>query len=215
MPEVRGLYAVTPDEADSARLCHLVQAALTGGARVVQYRNKSADGALRSEQARLLSDLCRRHAVPLIINDDLELALQLDDAGCHLGATDGSVVAARARLGKARILGVSCYQSLAAAHEADEAGADYVAFGSVFGSITKPAARRADLELFVRARAAGIRCALVGIGGIDAHNLAQLAAAGADAAAVIAALFASGDPREVERMAQRLSSLIPLVQRVP
>jgi thiamine-phosphate pyrophosphorylase len=186
---VSGLYAVTPDEADTARLVGLVIAALEGGVRWIQYRNKSASVSLRGEQARSLRAACERYGASLIINDHVGLAREINAAGAHIGATDGDLAAARDALGRSRILGVSCYASLPLAHAALEAGADYVAFGSVFPSTTKPQAPRAPLCLFAQARKEGIAASLVGIGGITLHNVGELIGAGADAAAVIAAVF--------------------------
>ena len=183
-----GLYAITPDEADTERLLAMVAAALEGGATMVQYRNKTASAGLRADQAARLARLCNEHRCPLIVNDHLELAMDIEGVGLHVGADDANdLPALRARLGPSRILGVSCYASLDRAKRAAAAGADYVAFGSVFPSPTKPAAVRAPLELFAQARDLDI--ALVGIGGIDASNLPQLIEAGAHAAAVITDLF--------------------------
>lgn len=188
-PPVAGLYAVTPDLADTDALVAAVTAALEGGATAVQYRNKAADAALRSVQAIRLAELCALHGVPLIVNDHADLALALRGAGLHVGADDcDDLRALRERLGPARILGVSCYRSVDAARVAAAAGADYVAFGSVFPSTVKPEAVPAELGLFAAARGLGV--SLVGIGGITRANVATLVDAGADAAAVITDLFA-------------------------
>jgi thiamine-phosphate pyrophosphorylase len=201
---VAGLYAVTPDLDDTDLMVALVDAALRGGAALVQYRNKSASPALRDQQARRLAALCAAHRRPLIINDHLELALAIDDAGLHVGREDVADVAAlrdlREHLGPSRILGVSCYRSVDLAREAVAAGADYVAFGSMFASSTKPTAPAATLTLFAEARALGVP--LVGIGGITRDNLASLIDAGCDSAAVIADLFATRDPSTVESRAR-------------
>ena len=180
---LRGLYAITPE-----RLDRVAEAIGSGALCALQYRSKSANAARRRDEALALARLCRRHGVPLIVNDDLELALQVGADGAHLGREDGGLAAARARLG-ARILGVSCYDSLAAARAAVAAGADYVAFGSVFASPTKPGAVRAPLELFSHA----LGVPKVAIGGITAANAPQLSAAGADAVAVISDLFDAPD----------------------
>lgn len=189
---IRGLYAVTPDLAFSGQLTDKVEAAIAGGARMIQYRNKSAGEALRREQAGALLAICRRHGVPLIINDHLALALEIDADGVHLGGDDGSVPDARKMLGAGRILGVSCYNVLQKALDAERAGADYVAFGSFFTSGVKPGAVRASLELLRKARR-DLSVPVVAIGGITRENAAQLVAAGADSVAVISALFASED----------------------
>jgi len=156
----------------------------------LQYRNKLSSGRQRGHEAKTLARMCRELGVPFIVNDDVELALQAGADGAHLGRGDGELAAARARL-RGRLLGASCYDSLAAARAAVAAGADYVAFGSVFPSSTKPAAVRAPLALFGEARSLGVP--LVAIGGITLENAPQLIAAGADALAVIADLFDAPD----------------------
>lgn len=188
----RGLYAITPDEPDTDRLLVLVRAALAGGAAAVQYRSKNAPAALRREQARALAELCRAHRAPLIVNDDVRLAREAGADGAHLGAEDGDLAEARRQLGPGRLLGASCYNRLDLAIAAKAAGADYVAFGSVFDSPTKPAAVRAPLALFAEARGA-VGLPLVAIGGITPENAAAVIAAGADAIAVISAVFDAPD----------------------
>lgn len=199
---VRGLYAITPDTVDTADLTTRVGAALAGGVRLVQYRNKCAGPALRLEQARALKALCASRAA-LIVNDDVDIALAVDADGVHLGADDGLVTAARDRLGRDKLIGVSCYDSLERAHEAGRAGADHVAFGSFFASPTKPGAVRAPVTLLERAkRETGLP--VVAIGGITLDNGAALVRAGADALAVISALFGVAD---IEARAVRFSRL--------
>jgi thiamine-phosphate pyrophosphorylase len=200
---IGGLYAITPDEPDTAELLRKVRLALLGGARVVQYRNKIADGALRLKQAVALRELTRKFAVPLIINDDAALAQQVDAEGVHLGGADGSVADARAVLGSGKLIGVSCYNRLALAHEAVRQGADYVAFGSFFSSTVKPDAVAATPDLLRQARRE-LAVPLVAIGGIDAQNGAQLLEAGANALAVISAVFAAPD---IEHAARQFSTL--------
>jgi thiamine-phosphate pyrophosphorylase len=186
----RGLYALTPDEPDTAALVAAVRAAVAGGAAAVQYRNKRADAALRRVQAAALAALCRETRVPFMVNDDLELAV--DAAGVHLGRDDGDFAAVRRRLPPGKLLGASCYDRLDRAARAVAAGADYVAFGSVFASPTKPAAVRAPLALFGEAkRRLGVP--LVAIGGITLENAREVVEAGADAIAVITALFEADD----------------------
>jgi thiamine-phosphate pyrophosphorylase len=187
-----GLYAITPDEPSTDILVRKLGQALRGGATAVQYRNKTAGPALRYEQGRALAALCREAGVPLIINDDLALALRLDADGAHLGVNDGDLADARLRLGQGKLLGVSCYNRMELAEAAAWAGADYLAFGSVFSSATKPDAVRAPLTLFAEARRR-FPLPLVAIGGITLHNAHQVFAAGADAVAVISAVFDAGD----------------------
>lgn len=193
---VRGLYAVTPDVTDTRELEAKVEAALLGGAALVQYRNKTADARLRSLQAGALLALCRAHGVPLIVNDHVELATALDLDGLHLGKEDGLLPQARAQLGADKLLGASCYDRLDSAIAAVHAGADYVAFGSFFPSTVKPGAVRAPLALLRNARRE-LSVPIVAIGGITLDNAAQLIAAGADAVAVISALFSAPDIRAV------------------
>ena len=201
--EFRGLYAVTPDEPDTGKLVRKVRMALAGGARTVQYRNKSADAALRREQAAALLAVCRAARVPLIINDDLDLAAALEADGLHLGRDDLPVAAARKRLSKGTLVGASCYDRLDLAVSARSAGADYVAFGSAFSSTTKPGATRAPLSLYRDAKAR-LDCPVVAIGGITSENARAVIEAGADAIAVISALF---DARDIERSAREFASL--------
>jgi len=189
---IAGLYAITPEEPRTEILVDKVRQALSGGAAVVQYRNKTGNAALREEQGRALAAVCRAAGAPFIVNDDLALALALDADGVHLGAEDGDLVAARRRLGQGKLLGASCYDRIELARAAVAAGVDYLAFGSVFASGTKPAAVRAPLALFVEARRS-ISLPLVAIGGITLQNASQVFAAGADAAAVIGALFEASD----------------------
>lgn len=189
---IGGLYAITRETDASARLLSEVEAALRGGAAVVQYRDKSSDVARQHEQASELLALCRRYRVPLIINDSLRLADLVGADGVHLGGDDGSVREARIVLGADKIIGVSCYQSLDLALAAQAAGADYVAFGSFFASATKPAAPRADITLLQHASGV-LQLPIVAIGGITPDNAESLIEAGADALAVIHALFEAAD----------------------
>jgi thiamine-phosphate pyrophosphorylase len=189
---IAGLYAITPDEAQTDILVGKVGQALRGGAKVVQYRNKTAASALRLQQARALAGLCRAAGAAFIVNDDLALALELDADGAHLGAEDGDLAEARRRLGPGRLLGASCYDRIELAEAAVRAGVDYLAFGSVFASGTKPGAPRAPLAIFAEARRR-FALPLVAIGGINLQNTHQAFAAGADAVAVISAVFDAGD----------------------
>jgi thiamine-phosphate pyrophosphorylase len=192
MMRVRGLYAVTPDETDSARLVTLVRSALAGGARFLQYRNKGANAVLRREQAMALRGLCREYHAALIINDDLELALAVDADGLHLGGEDGSLAAARARMGPHKLLGASCYRSLENAERAIAEGADHIAFGSFFVSTVKPGAARSSPSLLTEARQK-FNVPVVAIGGITLEKAPLLINAGADSVAVISALFGAPD----------------------
>lgn len=189
---IKGLYAITPDSTDTADLLRRTRLVLSGGAKVLQYRNKSADAVLRLIQAAALRRLSNELDVTFIVNDDARLALQVDADGVHLGAADGELKAARSILGKHKIIGISCYNRLSLAREAVAAGADYVAFGAFFPSTVKPEAVTADVELLRRARAE-FDVPLVAIGGITAQNASPLVAAGVDALAVISAVFDAAD----------------------
>ena len=188
--KLRGLYAITPEGLSPADLIARAECALAGGARILQYRSKNADPQLRVDAARALAALCRRSGAAFIVNDDVELALAVGADGAHLGREDGDLVAARVRLA-GKLLGASCYDRIERARSAIAAGADYVAFGSVFASPTKPAAVRAPLTLFAQARALGVP--LCAIGGITLENAPAVIRAGADLLAVISDLFDAAD----------------------
>jgi glutamate-1-semialdehyde 2,1-aminomutase len=204
---IAGLYAVTPDEADTPLLCAQVAAAIAGGARAVQYRNKSAAPALRAAQAAALARICAGAGALFIVNDDAALALAVGADGVHLGEDDGDPAAVRARAGDALLVGVSCYDDAQRARTLAAAGADYVAFGSFFLSQVKPGARRADPSLLAGARTLGVP--VVAIGGITAANAGTLAAAGADAVAVISAVFAPRTPAAVTAAARAIAAHFP------
>ncbi|HRX71064.1 MAG: thiamine phosphate synthase [Candidatus Competibacteraceae bacterium] len=200
----QGLYVVTdalliPDE----RLLIAVEQALLGGAQMVQYRDKSADIARRRAQAQALNVLCQRHDAPLIINDDVELAAEVGAAGVHIGQDDPQYATARARLGAKALIGVSCYNRLGLALAAEQAGANYVAFGAFFPSPTKLTEIRASLELLREARTA-LTVPVIAIGGIIPENALPLLEAGADALAVISGVF--GQP-DIQAAAARYAAL--------
>lgn len=200
----RGLYAITDALLISDdRLTEAVEQAILGGARLIQYRDKSHDAARRLAQATALNALCRRHAVPLIINDDVELAAQVGAAGVHIGQDDPAFAIARARLGQKALIGVSCYDRLDLALEAARAGADYVAFGAFFPSPTKPTEIRASIALLQKARAA-LSVPIVAIGGITPDNAPLLLDVGADALAVVSGVF--GQP-DIQAAARRYANL--------
>lgn len=200
---LRGVYAITPDEPDTDRLVQLVAGAIAGGVCGVQYRCKSADRRLRIEQGSALVALCRRHRVPLIVNDSAEIASLVDADGVHLGRDDGSIAEARAMLGSGKLIGASSHDRLELALDAQAAGADYVAFGSFFPSRVKPQAPRPPLDLLTRARRV-LEIPVVAIGGITAANAPQVIRAGAHAIAVISAIFSAPEPRLAARKLQDL-----------
>ncbi|MGH8163677.1 MAG: thiamine phosphate synthase [Rhodanobacteraceae bacterium] len=191
----RGLYAIT--DGPRADLLDAAAAALEGGARLLQYRDKTGDSTRRLHEACSLATLCASFHAPLIINDDVELAHACGAAGVHLGEHDGDIAVARAKLGSGAIIGVSCYDSLDRARDAAGAGADYLAFGAFSPSPTKSDAKRATPQLLREARALGLP--LVAIGGITADNGRPLIEAGADYLAVISALFGASDIRAIAR----------------
>lgn len=187
----RGLYLITPDDADTARLIRRVDAVI-GAAALLQYRNKAADSALKREQLAVLRPLCAARGVPLIVNDDAALAAEFAADGVHLGEHDGDPRDARARLGANAIVGVSCYDDLARAHAAAQARASYIAFGAFFPSTTKPNARRATLDLLRQSETFALP--RVAIGGIRPDNARTLIDAGADLIAVVGGVFDAPDP---------------------
>lgn len=201
---LRGLYAVTDRELARDRpLPAMVRDALAGGARLVQYRDKTTDHERRLAEARSLVALCRAAGALLIVNDDVELAVACNADGVHVGRDDAAVAAARERLGTDRLIGVSCYDRYDLAVAAQKAGADYVAFGSLFPSGTKPGAVRADASLLERARRE-LDLPVVAIGGITPENGGALVRAGADMLAVITAVFGAADVRTAAAALARL-----------
>ncbi len=190
---LHGLYAITLEDYLLPRLSALVGAALAGGVKIAQYRNKSAPAPLRRAMAAEMMRQCRAHGALLIINDDLPLALELGADGVHLGRDDygNDIAAARTALGPDKILGVSCYADLKRAEAAARAGASYIAFGSMYASKTKPDAPPAPLALLGEARQFGLPVAA--IGGITLANAAQTIEAGADMLAVVTSLFDAMD----------------------
>lgn len=187
-----GLYAIADTGWLGAdHLLEAVQGAIEGGAVMIQLRDKHAAVSGNHRKLDALLSLCREYRVPLIINDDVDLAATLTADGVHIGQRDGRPELARARLGDQAIVGVSCHDSIAAAHHAVATGADYVAFGRLFGSQTKPAAPAAKLAILEQARTE-LPVPIVAIGGITPDNIAAALAAGADLCAVIAGIFAHG-----------------------
>jgi thiamine-phosphate pyrophosphorylase len=192
MATISGLYALTPDLLDTDELIVRVTAAIAGGAAALQYRNKIASPPLRRAQALALRDLCAVQGTIFIVNDDVNLAYAVDADGVHLGRDDVPLVRARQRLGSTAIIGASCYDSLECAAAAVAAGADYVAFGSFFPSSIKPDAVRVEAALLTAAKVRW-NVATVAIGGITPATAPALIAAGADALAVITAVFDAPD----------------------
>jgi thiamine-phosphate pyrophosphorylase len=196
---MRGLYAITdahfisPDQWPNA-----IEQAIIGGAQIIQYRDKSTNKTQRLAQAHMLQTLCQTYHIPLIINDDVALAQQVQAAGVHLGKTDADIAQARAILGQQALIGASCYNQVSRAQRAVQAGASYVAFGRFFTSQIKPQAVPADIDLLRHARKI-LDCPLVAIGGITPDNGAPLIAAGADCLAVIQGVFGQTEIAVVAR----------------
>jgi thiamine-phosphate pyrophosphorylase len=203
--KLRGLYAITDSELLKGKLLPYVEAALKGGAKLLQYRDKSSDDARRLREAEALRELCNRYGAALIINDDAELAARLG-VGLHLGQGDGSLSVARALLGRKAVIGGTCHAQLALAETAAKEGASYVAFGRFFNSSTKPGAPAADIELLDAARAQ-ITLPSVAIGGVTLDNAPALIAHGASMVAVVHGLFGADSAAEVERRARAFSAL--------
>lgn len=196
----RGVYAIT-DSTLVTRLGGLtaaVESTLRGGAVAIQYRDKGADRARRLGEARALRSLCHAYAVPLIVNDDVDLAREILADGVHVGNDDLSVGETRNLLGADAIVGVSCYDLPERALQAASEGASYVAFGSFFPSPSKPAAARVTVECLASVRSR-IGIPVVAIGGITAANAAPVVAAGADFLAVISDIFGADDPEAATR----------------
>ena len=202
---IRGLYAITPECADTALLARKAEMAILGGAKILQYRSKSGSADLKLEQAIATGAVCSRYAVPFIINDEIDIALEVGADGVHIGSNDGPVDDARRRL-KGRILGVSCYDSIDLAVDAQNLGADYVAFGSFFASPTKPDAVRAPLSLLQMSKLS-LKIPVVAIGGINLENGARLVESGADALAVVSSLFDAPDIRAAANHFSELFSI--------
>lgn len=197
-----GLYGITDGRLQGEALLETTEIALRAGLRLLQYRDKTQEDGRRRQEAAALLALCRSYDALLVINDDPELTRKIGASAIHVGEEDPGINDLRTLLGPEVLIGVSCYNDLERARRLVAAGADYLAFGSVYPSPTKPKARRADLSLFRAARPLGLP--LVAIGGITQDTMAEVAAAGADAAAVISALFGAGD---VAAATQRLQGL--------
>jgi thiamine-phosphate pyrophosphorylase len=190
---MQGLYLVTPNWDDTAHLVACTERALGAGGAMVQYRHKDASDELRREQGAALLALCRRYSRPLIINDHVALCLTLGADGVHVGGTDMSVAAARAALGPGKIVGASCYGDLALARAAEQAGADYCAFGGFYPSPVKKYTFTTAPDLLLRARAE-LGVPLVVIGGMTPDNAAPLVERGADMVAAITSVYLASDP---------------------
>lgn len=189
---MRGLYLVTPNWDETDRLLEVTEQALQEGVALLQYRHKHADAALRREQAGALLLLARKYGVPFIVNDFIDLCEELDADGVHVGGTDISVAEARARLGKQKLVGASCYGDLQLAHKAQQEGASYMAFGGFYPSLVKQYPVTTDPDIVLHAkREIALPCVV--IGGMTPGNAAPLAARGADLVAAISSVYLADD----------------------
>jgi thiamine-phosphate pyrophosphorylase len=202
---MKGLYIVTPDWDDTQKLLEITELALKGGAAVVQYRHKTANAGLRREQAECLLSLCRSYERPLIINDYVDLCMELDADGVHVGGTDQAVAEVRAAIGADKIVGASCYGDLELARNAHAAGASYVAFGGFYPSRVKKYPVTTPVSIIADSHAQ-VPLPVTVIGGMTVDNAAPLVAAGADMVAAISSVYLAADPQAV---AQRFSGLFP------
>lgn len=191
---MKGLYLVTPDWDDTDQLVAASEQAIAGGAALLQYRHKTANHTKRNEQASALLKLCRRLNIPLIINDHVDLCEQLDADGIHVGGTDASVADVRARVGKGKIVGASCYGDLQLARNAVAAGASYVAFGGFYPSRVKKYEVTTPPDIITRALAE-IDVPLCVIGGMTVENSRPLVALGAHMVAAISSVYSVDDHR--------------------
>jgi thiamine-phosphate pyrophosphorylase len=200
---IKGLYAITPDMADSNSLLQKTQLAIEGGAFMVQYRSKIQDRDVKMQQCAAILRLCREYKIPCIVNDDVDMCRVLEADGIHLGEKDDNIAEVRNILGENAIIGSSCYDQLNRAKLAQKEGASYVAFGAMFETSTKPNAPRATLELLRKAKSQ-IQIPIVAIGGITMNNAHDVIETGIDAIAVINSLYESNSIKET---AETLSSM--------
>ena len=207
-----GLYAITPCSSiqplTTPELLCRVQQALEGGARILQYREKQHSLAAKKQQALALKSICAEYSACFLINDDVPLAQAVHADGVHLGKDDGSLSEARSKLGDEAIIGISCYNQLPIARQAQQQGANYAAFGRFFPSSTKPNAAQADISLLRQAKSE-LSIPIVCIGGITVENAKLLVSAGADMLAVIDGLFGVDNITQAAREFSRVCSANP------
>ncbi|MGV3742288.1 MAG: thiamine phosphate synthase [Burkholderiaceae bacterium] len=195
---MNGLYIVTPDWDDTKKLVEVTEQALRGGAEIVQYRHKTADQALRREQARELMSLCCRYRKPFIVNDHVELALEVGADGIHVGGTDATIAEVRKVVGPVKIVGASCYGDLELAKAAHAAGASYVAFGGFYPSRVKKYPVTTPVEIIAQSKAI-VPLPVVVIGGMTPENSVPLVDAGTDMVAAISSVYMQADPKAAAR----------------
>ncbi len=191
--KLKGLYAITDENLIAEEsFSEAIESALLGGARIIQYRDKSADQKKRLLQASALRRLCTQYQATCIINDDISLAKSVNADGVHLGKNDTELLNARRILGENAIIGISCYNDIELAIDAEKNSADYVAFGAMFSSPTKPDAVTTTPKIISQAKQQ-LSIPVCAIGGITGDNIGQLIQHNTDMAAVISSLFATGD----------------------
>ncbi len=201
--KLKGLYAITDEKLITGKNFNTaIESALQGGASIIQYRDKSNNHKKRFQQASTLKSLCKQYNAVCLINDDLELAKKISADGIHLGKNDIAISEARKTLGENAIIGISCYNDFQLAISAKNNTADYVAFGAMFSSSTKPEAINADIKLISEAKHK-LAIPVCAIGGITEKNIQQLIQQGADMTAVINGLFAAND---IKRAASKFSN---------
>ena len=201
---MQGLYVITDSNLISEiNFIKSIEQAIIGGAKIIQYRNKNKQSHKYIDLAIALKDLCQQYKIPLIINDDIQLAKQIKADGVHLGKDDLKLSMARNILGNDAIIGISCYNKISLAQQAIANGASYIAFGSFFSSSTKPQATPCNIDILRQARKT-FTCPIVAIGGITPNNGSELITAGADCLAVIHGVF--GQP-DITSAAQKYSQL--------
>jgi len=191
--KLKGLYAITDEQLIAEKhFSKTIELVLQGGARIIQYRDKSSNQQKRFQQASLVSSFCKQYQAISIINDDIELAKAVNADGVHLGKDDDSISSAKQILGEQAIIGMSCYNDISLAIAAEKNKVDYVAFGAMFSSQTKPDAANANLDIISDAKRL-LSIPVCAIGGITDKNIQQLIQNGADMAAVISSLFSADD----------------------
>lgn len=195
---LNGLYLVTPDWDDTEKLIEVTEQALQSGAALLQYRHKTADAQLRKKQARALHDLCRRYQRPFIINDHVELCLELDADGVHVGGMDAPIAQVRNAIGPDKIVGATCYGDLQLARSAEKQGASYIAFGGFYPSRVKKYPVTTPHTMVTQAKSE-IALPIVVIGGMTLGNCPPLISAGADMVAVISSVYFADDPKLAAR----------------
>lgn len=194
---MKGLYIVTPDWDDTARMVEVTEKALKGGAEIVQYRHKTATPELRKEQAKALQALCRRYGKPFIINDYVDLCLELDTDGIHVGGTDAPVKKVRAAVGPGKIVGASCYGDIELARKATRDGASYVAFGGFYPSRVKKYPVTTPQNIVSDWKKEMPSMPVCVIGGMNVDNATPLVNLGADMVAVVSGVYFQEDPEKV------------------